>query len=112
MSVKFFEDSRALESLRHSDFDAYSAYGEVIDNSLQAEAKNIHISFEVGPLRNRYLPINSLVFGDDGIGMDEKIKKNGLGVKLTQTFIKQLKGTIEKLERPGTMFKIVFEKID
>lgn len=58
------------------------------------------------------IKIENAVIGDDGIGMDEKIKKNGLGVKLTQTFIKQLKGTIEKLERSGTMFKIVFEKID
>ena len=39
MSVRFFEDSNALDSLRSSDFDTLSAYGEVIDNSIQANAK-------------------------------------------------------------------------
>ena len=30
-----------VQSLRNSDFDCYSAYGEVIDNSVQAEAKKL-----------------------------------------------------------------------
>ena len=33
--MRFFEDARALDSLRHSNFDALSAYGEVSDNSIQ-----------------------------------------------------------------------------
>lgn len=34
MDVKFIDNSLALQSLRDSDFDVYSAYGEVIDNSI------------------------------------------------------------------------------
>jgi hypothetical protein len=67
--MKFFEDSNALDSLRHSDFDSLSAYGEVIDNSLQAEAKTIKMEmFNLTP-RNNYAQIEYLAFADDGIGM-------------------------------------------
>ena len=37
------KDGFLIQSLRKSDFDCYSAYGEVIDNSIQADAKNIKI---------------------------------------------------------------------
>ena len=47
MAVKFFEDSNALDSLRHSDFDALSAYGEAIDNSLQADAIDMVLPFTI-----------------------------------------------------------------
>ena len=38
----FIEQS--IKSERESDFDSNSAYGEILDNSIQAEAKNIKIS--------------------------------------------------------------------
>jgi hypothetical protein len=38
---------RALESLRNSDFDTLSAIGEVIDNSIEAKTKKIHISLDI-----------------------------------------------------------------
>ena len=41
------KDGFLIQSLRKSDFDCYSAYGEVIDNSTQAKAKNIKIEFDV-----------------------------------------------------------------
>ena len=69
MGVKFFEDGNALDSLRSSDFDALSAYGEVIDNSIQAGATNIHIRFEA-PVTGRRRPIDILAFADNGCGMD------------------------------------------
>lgn len=47
MDVKFIDNSLALQSLRDSDFDVYSAYGEVIDNSIQAEASWIKIHFDM-----------------------------------------------------------------
>lgn len=71
MGVRFFEDGNALDSLRSSDFDALSAYGEVIDNSIQASAKNIHISFEA-PISGKKRPIDVLAFADDGCGMDSQ----------------------------------------
>ena len=40
-SVNIVHVGRALESLRNSSFDTVSAIGEVIDNSIQADAKNL-----------------------------------------------------------------------
>lgn len=44
--VPFFKAGPAIQSLRESDFDANSAFGEVIDNSIEAGAENINIKFE------------------------------------------------------------------
>ncbi len=68
--TRFVSEANAIESLRSSDFDANSAYGEVVDNSIQAEAKNIKIKFTTKPLRGSYEQIESLAFSDDGVGMD------------------------------------------
>lgn len=75
MSVNLVESGAALQSMRNSDFDAYSAYGEVIDNSVQAEAKNIKIliSYQPSSTGNRHEPITSICFGDDGTGMPADI---------------------------------------
>ena len=69
MGVRFFEDGNALDSLRSSDFDALSAYGEVIDNSIQAGATEINLKFEA-PVSGRKRPIDVLAFADNGCGMD------------------------------------------
>lgn len=68
MSVRLFEDANALDSLRNSDFDAVSAYGEVIDNAIEAGARNIKVRFNTGEKGAEHL--TSVVFGDDGKGMD------------------------------------------
>ena len=68
--VRFFTDTHALDSLRNSDFDSISAYGEVIDNSIQANAKNIRVQFETYTKNTSYEHIKNIAFGDDGDGMD------------------------------------------
>lgn len=74
--VSLVETGQAIESLRNSDFDTVSAVGEVIDNSLQAEAKNINMATieEELPARGRRKEgkkqIIKIAFGDDGYGMD------------------------------------------
>ena len=75
MTVALVENGAALLSMRSSDFDAYSAYGEVLDNSIQAEAKNIKIKMDYSPSSPamRREPINYVAFGDDGYGMDPEI---------------------------------------
>lgn len=55
----------AILSMRSSSFDELSAYGEVIDNSIQAVARNVKIKFDT-----TQRDIRKLAFGDDGIGMD------------------------------------------
>lgn len=69
MTVRLVNDATALLSMRESDFDAYSAYGEVIDNSIDADARNIktHIEYQPGTQQEA---IEWMAFGDDGIGMD------------------------------------------
>lgn len=71
MSVSLVNDGTALNSMRDSDFDTYSAIGEVIDNSLQANAENVQIKigFNIPDKKNAFQPITSIVFADDGDGM-------------------------------------------
>lgn len=69
--VSLVDDGAALLSMRNSDFDAYSAIGEVIDNSIQAEAKNIGLLVKFQPSRQE--PITSISFGDDGTGMSSEV---------------------------------------
>ena len=78
--IRIFSDSQAIQSERASDFDVYSAYGEVLDNSIEAEAQNIKIKFKTSIDKKRsedfnkgknFLHIDLVAFGDDGIGMDQ-----------------------------------------
>ena len=64
----------AIRSLRNSDFDARSAICEVIDNSIQAGAKEIKIKVILKtPPGKRILRPTKIIFGDDGKGMSMKI---------------------------------------
>ena len=71
MSESLIKADTALESLRSSDFDTYSAYGEVIDNSIQANASKIWIYLKerTDRTRRRKSQIGQAVFVDDGDGM-------------------------------------------
>lgn len=71
--VPLVESGAALQSMRNSDFDAYSAFGEVIDNSIQADAKNIKVHFEYEHAARNREPIKHVAFGDDGDGMNAEI---------------------------------------
>lgn len=74
--AQIFKDTNAVESLRNSDFDSVSAYGEVVDNAIQAEAKKIRIrSFQKEGKRG-YCTFERLVFSDDGKGMDKDTLAN------------------------------------
>ena len=71
MSESLIKADTALESLRSSDFDTYSAYGEVIDNSIQANASKIWIYLKerTDRTRSRKSQIGQAVFVDNGNGM-------------------------------------------
>jgi hypothetical protein len=75
VEVPLVESGTALDSMRNSDFDVYSAYGEVLDNSIQAEAKHIKVLMVYKPktTMNRNEPIERVAFGDDGHGMTEDV---------------------------------------
>lgn len=74
-TVPIAAERQMLESLRESEFDCFSAYGEVIDNSIQAGATFCKIRVETTiPLQKGtpYERIEEMAFGDDGCGMDEE----------------------------------------
>src|SRR5438445_529680 len=69
--VSLVDDGAALLSMRNSDFDAYSAVGEVIDNSIQARAKKVRLIINFRASQEE--PITSISFGDDGTGMPSDV---------------------------------------
>lgn len=71
MTVRLVNDATALLSMRESDFDAYSAYGEVIDNAIDAAARNVKIHVEYEPGTQQEV-IEWMAFGDDGKGMQSE----------------------------------------
>lgn len=65
---------RSLQSERNNDFSPETAIAELIDNSIQAEAKNIKIRIHSEkPLGKQKKRPHVIAVGDDGIGMDGKI---------------------------------------
>jgi len=61
-----------IQSERESDFDSNSAYGEIVDNALQANAKNIKIHFSSNLIKKTEI-LDFIAFGDDGDGMNSEI---------------------------------------
>ena len=76
---------QALQSMRDSDFDCYSAYAEAIDNSIQANATEINIKFDTEERRN-YEYIKRIAFIDDGDGMDHDLIHNCLVLGYSSRF--------------------------
>ena len=71
----------ALKSLRNNDFDAYSAIYEVIDNSIQADAKEIKLRFKMNIPQRKVKPRPvCIIFGDDGCGMDTSTLQHCLAI--------------------------------
>lgn len=73
----------ALLSLRSSGHDPCSAIGEVVDNSLQANANNIRIHLFtdkklVGKGSRRTTVVERAAVGDDGVGMEKEVLHRSL----------------------------------
>lgn len=85
-NVKLVSDAQALQSMRASDFDASSAYGEVVDNALEAGAKNIRIRFEYSRRRGGAAPLEYVAFGDDGFGMEGDVLHRSLQLGYSSRF--------------------------
>lgn len=64
---------RALQSLRDSGYSLAAALGEVIDNSLEANANNITLHFGESQAKSGKKLIHRLTVIDDGDGMDPQI---------------------------------------
>ena len=80
-----FHVGRAFESLRNSNFDTVSAIGEVIDNSIQADARTVKIRIE--SKKGRKKPdLTGIAFGDDGKGMTREILKKCVQVGFSERY--------------------------
>ena len=77
---------QALQSMRDSDFDCYSAYAEAIDNSIQAGASEINIQFQTETRRTSYEYIKRVAFIDNGTGMDKDLIHNCLVLGYSSRF--------------------------
>jgi hypothetical protein len=64
-----FQVDKALESWRDSGFDLSTAVGEIVDNSIEARAKIAKIK----TIQSKEKNIETIVFADDGVGIDPKI---------------------------------------
>jgi len=85
---------------------------EMISNALKYAFKNKNegkITVRIKLLKNKTY---EMIIGDDGIGLKQENKPEGMGTKLIQIFTKQLNGTLVQLDKPGTIFKLIFERID
>ena len=85
---------------------------ELISNSLkyafvEKRVGVLTVSLKETGVKNQF----ELVVGDDGIGIVRNDKSDQMGSSLVKTFVKQLNGFIELLDRPGTHFRIIFQKI-
>jgi hypothetical protein len=81
--VELIAADTALLSLRSSGHDYNSAVGEVIDNSLQANATNIRCRIftekkVIGKNKKATEVVDRVAVGDDGDGMDEETLHNSL----------------------------------
>ncbi len=100
-SVPFIRTGQALQSLRDSGYSIEAALGEVIDNSIEANANNINVHFFEGKNKDDKKCVDQIAIIDDGDGMDidtlhyypqigfctrymstETIGKYGVGAKL------------------------------
>ena len=68
---------KALLALRNNDFSADAAIAELVDNSIQAESKNMQIRITCDKVGGKLQPVE-IAFGDDGVGMNQKVLQNCL----------------------------------
>lgn len=71
--VPFIKTGQALQSLRDSGYSVEAAFGEVIDNSIEADANNIDIHLFEGKNKAGKKCVTQIAFLDDGKGMEPEM---------------------------------------
>ncbi len=73
MSIKNHPNAgKLLSSLRNTGYDSYTAVEDIIDNSIDAGARNINVAINIIEKDLR------IVIADDGLGMNERILDEAL----------------------------------
>ena len=80
-NIPLFDTKQAMLSLRESGHDLKSAVGEVIDNSIQGNARKITIEFS-----EKEEQFDTMALGDDGDGMSPEILPLALGLGCSTRF--------------------------
>jgi hypothetical protein len=70
--------SHALQSLRDSGYTLAAALGEVIDNSIEANANHVRLRFDEARDRAGKKHIHRILISDDGSGMDDDVLQHYL----------------------------------
>ncbi|MFQ5335796.1 MAG: sensor histidine kinase, partial [Flavobacteriales bacterium] len=98
------------------DVDTISPLGLLLSEILSNSLKHAFIGTDRGKIFIQFEQTEGskykLVIGDNGIGMSgDKMpeQSRSLGMELIKSFVEQLDGTIERVRRPGTVYRIVFE---
>ena len=71
----WFNTEQGMESMMKHKFTEFTAFCEVIDNSLQAQATNVKVKMETSGKE-----IIAMAFGDDGEGMDPETLEGCLSI--------------------------------
>src|SRR5262245_9609479 len=69
-------EKQAVESNRHHNIPLYASIGEIIDNSIEWGARNIHVFIDWKDDPNTQP--NRIAFIDDGVGMSPEKLSNSL----------------------------------
>ena len=72
-AIPFIKTGQALQSLRDSGYSFEAALGEVIDNSIEANANSINIHLFEGTSKRGKKCVEKLAIVDDGSGMDSNV---------------------------------------
>lgn len=78
---------QALQSLRSAGYSLPAAIGEVVDNSLEADANQILIRLDEGEVNGRKR-VHRLVFSDDGTGMEPDVLQHYLQLGFSTRFMR------------------------
>ena len=85
--IPMFKAGRALQSLRHSGYDLPTALGEVIDNSLEADANRIQVVMEETVDKRKKKHITRIIIIDDGKGMSDNVLHNYLQIGFSTRYM-------------------------
>jgi hypothetical protein len=86
-SIPVVTTGRALQSLRDSGFSLPAALGEVIDNSIEANANEIAIRLDTKMDRRAKEHVHQIIFADDGRGMEEETLQHYLQVGFSTRYM-------------------------
>lgn len=75
-----FLAGRALKSMRDSGFSLPTALGEVIDNSIEADANRVIVDMREVAVDRKRKAVDRIAVADDGTGMDDRVLQRYLQI--------------------------------